>query len=276
MTKPDRYAVMGNPVAHSKSPRIHALFAEQTGEPIVYEAILVPVDGFAEAVAEFQRAGGKGLNVTLPFKQEAWALAEERSPRAERARAVNTLVLRPDGTRLGDNTDGAGLIRDLHNHGLRVAGRRILVLGAGGAARGVLGPLLGERPAAVLIANRTAEKAVVLARDFRDLGPIAGGGFDALAGRTYELVINATAASLEGEVPPVPDAALAEGGWVYDMMYADTPTAFVRWGAARGAGRSLDGLGMLVEQAAESFYLWRGVRPDTAPVLEALRGERTA
>lgn len=268
----DRYAVMGNPIAHSKSPAIHAMFAQQTGQDISYTAILVEQGKFPEALDEFQQGGGKGLNITVPFKQEAWQQAHERSARAERAGAVNTLVLRADGTRYGDNTDGIGMVRDLRqNHGATIAGRRVLVLGAGGAVRGVLGPLLAEQPARLVIANRTPDKAVELARLFADAGPVAGGGFDALAGQQFELVINGTAASLQGEVPPLPPTVLAAGGWCYDMMYGAEPTPFLRWALAHGAAKALDGLGMLVEQAAESFHLWRGVRPVTAPVIEALR-----
>lgn len=268
----DRYAVMGNPIAHSKSPAIHAMFARQTGQDIGYTAILVEPERFPEALDEFQQGGGKGLNITVPFKQEAWRQAHERSARAERAGAVNTLVFRPDGARYGDNTDGVGMVRDLRqNHGATIAGRRVLVLGAGGAVRGVLEPLLAEQPARLVIANRTPAKAVELAQLFADAGPVAGCGFDDLVGQQFDLIINGTAASLQGEVPPLPPAVLAEGGWCYDMMYGAEPTPFLRWAQQHGAAKTLDGLGMLVEQAAESFYLWRGVRPATAPVIEALR-----
>ncbi len=269
----DRYAVMGNPVAHSKSPLIHRLFAEQTGQDMRYEAIEVPRDGFAQAVEAFRAAGGKGLNVTVPFKQEAWRLATRRSGRAERAGAVNTLVLEEGGGLYGDNTDGVGLVRDLtHNQGVELRGRRILLVGAGGAARGVLEPLLAGAPAQLVIANRTASRAVDLARAFEDLGPVTGCGFPDLAGQSFDLVINATAAGLEGRVPDLPPGVVTADSLCYDMMYGSEPTAFVRWAQARGARRALDGLGMLVEQAAESFLLWRGVRPDTAPVIASLRG----
>jgi shikimate dehydrogenase len=271
----DHYAVMGNPIAHSKSPRIHTLFAEQTGQDLEYSAILVEPGHFVEAVAAFHARGGRGLNITVPFKQDAWTLASRRSERAERAGAVNTLVLEESGEHFGDNTDGAGLVRDLlHNHGSGIEGRRLLLVGAGGAARGVLEPLLDERPALLVIANRTPGKAVDLARRFCELGRVEGGGFDALEGQTFDLVINATAAGLSGTVPDLPASVVGAGTWCYDMMYADEPTAFVRWSTARGAARALDGLGMLVEQAAESFCLWRGVRPDTAPVIAALRAPR--
>ncbi|HXH03718.1 MAG TPA: shikimate dehydrogenase [Candidatus Competibacteraceae bacterium] len=272
---PDQYAVMGNPIAHSESPRIHSLFAAQTGQRLAYRAILVDTapGAFAAAVRAFRDEGGKGLNVTLPFKQDAWVLAEVLSARAERAGAVNTLHFRDDGVIYGDNTDGAGLVRDLAvNHGLRLEGSRILLAGAGGAARGVLAPLLAEKPAGVIVANRSADKASELALRFSDLGPVSGGGYAELAGRRFDLIINATAAGLSDEVPPLPEDVLAAGGVCYDMVYGSSPTAFVRWGQAHGARLALDGLGMLVEQAAESFLLWRGVRPDTAPVLAALRG----
>ena len=268
----DRYAVFGNPIAHSKSPRIHALFAAQTGQDLHYEAILAPLDGFAASLADFQAHGGRGANVTVPFKQEAWALADARSPRAQRAGAVNTLVLQADGTRFGDTTDGVGLVRDLcGNHGVSLTGRRVLLVGAGGAARGVLEPLLAERPRELLIANRTAATARTLAEMYADLGLVRGSGFDELAGRQFDVIINATAAGLQGETPALPDAVFAAGSCAYDMMYGDAPTAFIRWARQHGAGRAFDGLGMLVEQAAESFYLWRGVRPDTAAVIEQLR-----
>lgn len=270
--KTDRYAVLGNPVAHSKSPLIHAAFARQLGHKIEYSAIYVDIGGFMQAVGNFEAAGGKGVNVTLPFKQEAYALCDELSPRASLAQAVNTILFKGGGKRFGDNTDGAGLVRDIvQNHRGRIAARRVLLLGAGGAAHGVLGPLLEEKPARLFIANRTPDKALDLARAFQSLGPVAGGSYTDLAGQQFDLVINATSASLQGSVPPLPDTVLAPGAWCYDMMYAATPTAFVRWGNAHGAAKSVDGLGMLVEQAAESFFVWRGVRPDTAPVIEFLR-----
>ncbi len=274
--RPDRYAVMGHPIAHSKSPRIHALFAQQTGQNMEYTAIQVDPGGFAQAVANFEAAGGKGLNVTVPFKQEAWALVDRRSARAERARAVNTIAFGADG-RFGDNTDGVGLMRDLAgNLGFDPAGRRVLLMGAGGAARGVLGPLLERAPAALVIANRTPDRAVALARDFADLGPVTGGGYDGLEGQAFDLVINATAASLAGELPPLPAGLFAAGALAYDMMYGAAPTPFMQWAAAHGAARVCDGLGMLVEQAAESFFIWRGVRPETAPVIDTLRRELAA
>ncbi len=269
----DRYAVMGHPVAHSKSPFIHARFAEQTGQAMTYEAIDVAPGEFARAVAAFRDSGGRGLNVTLPFKEDAWRLVDVRSARAERAGAVNTIWFEDHGAH-GDVTDGAGLVHDLVvNHGAILEGRRILLLGAGGAARGVLGPLLDARPARLVVANRTADRARALARAFAADGPVHGGGLDALGAEgAFDLIINATSASLAGEMPPLPDTVLGPATWCYDMVYGDAPTVFMEWARGRGAALALDGLGMLVEQAAESFALWRGVRPQTAPVIAALRG----
>lgn len=261
----DRYAVFGNPIAHSKSPRIHAEFARQTGQSLTYEAIEAPLDGFAAAVSAFRAAGGRGCNVTVPFKEQAYALAALRTERAEAAGAVNTLKF-DNSAMLGDNTDGAGLVADLSgNLGLDLAGLRILLLGAGGAARGVVLPLMERKPAQLFIANRTADRA----RDLAGRFGCTGGGFDELAGRRYDLVVNATSASLAGDLPPLPADVFAPGALAYDMMYG-RETPFLAF--ARGHGvRTADGLGMLVEQAAEAFYLWRGVRPDTAPVLKLLR-----
>ena len=268
----DRYAVMGNPITHSKSPRIHSLFAQQTGQRLEYTAIHVDLGGFAQAVGNFEASGGKGLNITVPFKQEAFALVATRSARAERAGAVNTIKFEQHA-RYGDNTDGAGLLNDLTlNHQLDLGGRRILLMGAGGAARGVLAPLLEARPAQVVIVNRTPDKAVALAAAFADLGRLQGCGYHDLGGARFDLVINATAASLQGELPPLPERLLADGASCYDMMYGK-PTPFMQWAQSHGAQQVLDGLGMLVEQAAEAFYLWRGVRPQTAPVIATLRSE---
>jgi shikimate dehydrogenase len=267
----DRYAVIGNPIGHSKSPLIHAAFAEQTGQDIDYGRILG--EDFEQDVRRFMAEGGRGLNVTVPFKEQAWALADERSAAAELAGAVNTLIRLADGRLRGDNTDGTGLVRDLTvNHGLELSGKRILLLGAGGASRGVLRPLLEQRPAHLRIANRTAAKAQDLAALVADLGPVAGCGLNGLGDEAFDLIINGTAAGLGGQVPDISDTCLAAGGVTYDMMYATEATAFVRWGQAHGATLALDGLGMLVEQAAESFRLWRGVRPETAQVIERLRG----
>ncbi|MCW8829140.1 MAG: shikimate dehydrogenase [Gammaproteobacteria bacterium] len=272
MAKLEQYAVMGNPIAHSKSPQIHALFAAQTGQKLEYRAILVEIGQFNEAVREFQEQGGKGLNVTVPFKRDAWRLVDERSECAELAGAVNTIVLRPDGTLYGDNTDGVGMVRDIKdNQGVAIEGKKVLILGAGGAVRGVLGPVLNQKPAEVVIANRTPDRAQELADAFEEQGRVDGCGFDDLDGSRYDIVINGTSASLKGEVPPLPEGILARGAFCYDMMYGGEPTAFMRWAEEEGCEQVSDGLGMLVEQAAESFAIWRGVRPETAPVIRAVR-----
>ena len=271
-TKPtDRYAVMGNPIAHSKSPLIHTEFARQTGQSLLYTAELVDLGELPQAVAEFQARNGKGLNITVPFKQDAFALAHELSPRAQRAGAVNTLVLRGENNYFGDTTDGAGLLNDLLiNHQLNLTHKNILLLGAGGAVRGVIEPLLQQKPARLVIANRTAGKAVQLANDFSDLGTTHGCGFAELAGDKFDLIINGTSASLYAQLPPLPDKLLARSAVAYDMMYGIGETPFMVWGTAQGA-MCLDGLGMLVEQAAESFYIWRGVRPQTRSVIDLIR-----
>ena len=270
----DQYAVMGNPIAHSKSPRIHALFAKQTGQRLIYTAIQVNHGGFQQALGNFQASGGKGLNVTVPFKREAWERVSERSARALRAGAVNTIAMRADGLLFGDNTDGVGLIRDLRdNCGATITGQRVLILGAGGAVRGILGLLLEERPALLVVANRTADRATELALEFATLGPVSGCGFEALPGKQFDLLINGTSASLQGDLPPLPDDLMTPGAFCYDLMYSAQPTAFMRWAHQRGAANVLDGLGMLVEQAAEAFFVWRGVRPHTAPVIAQLRTE---
>jgi len=266
----DQYAVIGNPIEHSKSPLSHQQFARQTGEDIHYGRILGEV--FHEDVRYFFQNGGKGLNVTVPFKEQAFDLSDELSERAQTAGAVNTLIYRDDGSIRGDNTDGVGLVTDLGcNHLFNFAGSKILLLGAGGASKGVLRPLLEQNPQQLVIANRTAGKAIKLAAQVGELGPVEGMGLEALAGKRFDLIINATAAGLTGELPAIPDDCLEEGGWTYDMMYSNEPTAFVRWGQQHDAGKVLDGLGMLVEQAAESFYLWRGVRPETSQVIDSLR-----
>jgi len=262
----ERYAVIGNPVAHSRSPEIHGLFARQTGIALEYVRLLAPLDRFAGTVEAFRAAGGKGANVTVPFKEEAARLANELSPRAGAAGAANLLRFDPGGV-FADNTDGEGLVRDIRdNLGVPIAGRRVLLVGAGGAARGAIGPLLGERPACLTVVNRTAAKAQALAARFPGT---SAAGFDELAGQRFDLVINATSASLAGDRLPLEGLAL-EGALAYDMMYGPSAAAFLGWASARGA-RISDGLGMLVEQAAESFFLWLGVRPRTAPVLQALR-----
>jgi shikimate dehydrogenase len=268
----DQYAVMGNPVAHSKSPLIHAAFAKQTSQDLAYTAIRVEPGTFDAAVHSFFAAGGKGLNITVPFKEEAWSLAETLSDHARLAEAVNTLLIDPAGKLAGHNTDGPGLVRDITvNNGGQLAGKRILVLGAGGATRGILQPLLGEAPAGLVVANRTRSKAETLAQVFSAHGEISACGLDELQGESFDWVINATAASLQGELPSLPDGLLRVGAWCYDLMYSKEPTIFCRWAAKEGAARTIDGLGMLVEQAAEAFNLWRGIRPQTAALLKQLR-----
>jgi len=257
----DRYALVGNPVAHSKSPWIHSEFARATSQDLEYGLLESPLDGFAATVQRFRAAGGKGLNVTLPFKQEAFGLCRSLSERARRAQAVNTLVLE---TGFGDNTDGIGLVRDLQN--LNQPFGQVLLLGAGGAAQGVVGPLLDAGASRVVIANRTASKAKELAERFPGA---AGQGYEGLAGE-FDLVINATSAGLIDETPPLPPGLLRAGVLAYDMVYGrETPFLAA---AKRAGARTSDGLGMLVEQAAESFFIWRGVRPQTRPVLAKLRG----
>jgi len=276
MTLIDRYAVFGHPIKHSKSPRIHRLFAEQTGQALEYTAVEVPAEQFQTAVATFFSEGGKGLNCTVPLKELAWNYADHKTERAELSKAVNTLALQADGSLLGDNTDGIGLVTDLMtNHAIPLSGIRILILGAGGASRGIIGPILQQSPQNLVIANRTIEKAATLAAEFHDKGPVTGCGFDELANRKFDLILNATSASLSGQLPPLPAGLLAIGGNCYDLAYGNEPTAFVRWGLENHAAKSLDGLGMLVEQAAEAFFIWRGVRPQTRPVIELLNSERT-
>ena len=271
-TIPARYAVMGNPVAHSKSPVIHKQFAHQFGHDIEYTALWAELDGFAEVVEQFRAEGGKGLNVTVPFKSEAFKLAENLSDRARLAGAVNTLRFEPDGKIFGDNTDGAGLVHDLtKNLGVHLRGKKILVLGAGGAVRGVLAPLLKQNPAMLVIANRTVSKAQELAKAFAPFGKVEAVGYDELVGKRFDIVVNGTSASLRGEVPPLPVNLFAGNAVAYDMMYSDMPTPFMEWAMLHGAQTVSDGLGMLVEQAAESYLLWRGVRPETRSVIAALR-----
>jgi shikimate dehydrogenase len=271
---PDRYAVIGHPVSHSRSPFIHARFAAQTGQHLEYTTIDASPADFARTVREFFEQGGKGLNVTIPHKELAARLATELTPRAQRAGAVNTLAMRKDGTVLGDNTDGAGLARDLaNNHRVGIAGRRVLLLGAGGAARGIIAPLLGLKPSQLTIVNRTVARAEELVRQFSDMGHLEAIGYDALEGAPYDLVINATAASLAQQLPPLTPGIVNKDSICYDLAYARDETPFIRWALERGVARAIDGLGMLVEQAAESFHLWRGVRPDTASVLSELTAQ---
>lgn len=272
----DLYAVVGNPISHSKSPRIHSLFASETGEPMEYTAIQAPLDDFVGTVKQFFERGGKGLNVTVPFKEEAWKLADRRTERAENAGAANTLYLDDDDVLTADNTDGSGIVQDLvGNHGLTLEGARILVLGAGGAVRGVLGPILAEHPASITIANRTVAKADALVQLF---SPVAGEtrmnacGFEQPR-EPFDLIINGTSASLQGDLPPLSPGVIGEKTVVYDMMYSLQTTTFNQWALEQGAQTVHDGLGMLVEQAAESFRIWRGISPATRPVIEELRND---
>jgi shikimate dehydrogenase len=270
----DRYAVIGNPVAHSKSPQIHAEFARQTGQDMVYDRLLAPPDAFAATAQQFFSAGGRGLNITVPFKHDAWKMVSAHAGVALDAGAVNTIRLE-NGSLTGYNTDGIGLVTDLeHNLGCLIGGKRVLLMGAGGATRGVMRPLLEARPERLVIANRTPDKAAGLVSHFRKFADLAAGGMSAasypdLDGAQFDLVINATSAGLSGEMPPLPAGIFASGALAYDMVYGrDTPFLAL---ARKSGARTADGLGMLVEQAAESFFIWRGVRPQTAPVIKKLR-----
>jgi len=267
----DRYAVIGNPIAHSKSPALHAAFARQCGQDIRYEAILGPLDGFRASVEAFRQAGGRGMNVTVPFKVEALALADTLTERARLAQAVNTLRFDADGI-FGDNTDGIGLVHDIQQRlGFAIGGKRVLILGAGGAARGSVLPLAEAGPARLVIVNRTQAKAEALRAQFAGVAAVDVEPCDGLAGQRFDLVINATSAGLHGESLPLPAGIFAPGALAYDMVYGNTEMPFMLAARALGASRVSDGLGMLVGQAAESFFLWRGVRPDTAPVLQMLQ-----
>jgi shikimate dehydrogenase len=265
------YAVFGNPIAHSKSPIIHAAFAKQTGQDMDYRALLAPLDGFAKAITDFHAQGGVGANVTVPFKLDAFQLATQHSDRARAAAAVNTLKFETDGNIFGDNTDGVGLVRDItDNLRFALARKRILLLGAGGAASGVVLPLLQCNPGELVIANRTVDKAMGLADRFRAQGKLNACGFGEIKDR-FDAVINATAASLRGELPPLPAHLFTSEALAYDMMYGNQDSPFMVWARSQDAAVIADGLGMLVEQAAESFYIWRGIRPDTGAVISQLR-----
>ncbi|MDN5873201.1 MAG: shikimate dehydrogenase [Sinobacteraceae bacterium] len=262
--------MLGNPVDHSLSPRIHELFARQFGLPLDYRRIHVDVGGFNQAVDSFRAARGQGVNVTVPFKIQAFELSDERSDRARAAGAANTLSFRDDRVH-ADNTDGVGVCRDISdNLGFEILDRNVLILGAGGAVRGMLGPLIEARPAAITLVNRTVAKAGLLAELFERHGRIESGGYALLPGRSFDLVVNGTAASLRGELPPLPDKLFNDGALAYDMMYGPERTPFLRWAADHGAVALADGLGMLVEQAAESFFIWHQRRPDTAAVIQKL------
>lgn len=267
----DRYAVIGNPIEHSLSPFIHNEFAKQTQQSLSYEKILAPLDQLAETVQQFMQDGGKGVNVTLPFKEQAFALANKKSDLANQAGASNTLVFNK-GEIFADNTDGTGLVQDLtNNHHYCVRQKRVLILGAGGAARGILGPLLSLAPDKLIIANRTASKAEELATLFSDLGQVSGVGFDELNDEPFDLMINATSAGLTGNALQLSPQLLSEDSCCYDLMFGSQTTPFLDWAKANNAALCLDGLGMLVEQAAAAFYLWRGVYPDTKSVIAACK-----
>lgn len=273
--EPDEYAVMGNPVSHSQSPLIHSLFATQTTQRIHYSAIQVDPGGFSQAVGNFIANGGKGLNITVPFKQDAWALASDLSARAKLAGAVNTLKLTSKDEKdiFGDNTDGVGLVNDITaNLNTEISNKRILLVGAGGAARGVIAPILDLKPAELVIANRSVDKAEELSAIFKSYGAVTATGFEALTRQSqFDIVINATSASLNGELPPVPADIIRHSQLCYDMMYGAKPTVFMQWCLEQGAPQVSDGLGMLVEQAAESFFIWRNVKPETTPVINLVR-----
>lgn len=268
-----QYAVIGNPIAHSKSPLIHSLFAEQTAQDMSYSATQLEEDQLNAFVRVFFANGGGGLNVTLPYKEKAFDLASSCSPRAELAKAVNTLFLDNQNQICGDNTDGVGLVTDIKvNHGVQIQGRRVLIFGAGGAVRGALAALVDEHAAKITLVNRTLATAQQLQSEFEGLANIeAMPAKQAVESGCYDLLINGTSLSLSGELPAVDVALLAQDCFCYDMMYSDTETVFTSWAKKHGAKLSADGLGMLVEQAAESFAIWRGVRPDTAPVIERIR-----
>lgn len=277
-TEPARFAVIGSPIAHSKSPQIHRAFAEETKRTLTYEAIEVAPENLSTFVSAFFESGGVGMNVTLPHKEAVFALAEVCSARAQLARAANTLSLDSEGRLLADNTDGAGLLGDLKlNHGISLTGKRLLMLGAGGASRGVLAAVadlpVAERPQSVMVANRTVAKAEALAADFDGRLGVSASGYEAAAESSFDLIINGTSASLGGELPPLSPTLIAPDCCCYDMMYASQATAFQRWAQEHGARFALDGLGMLVGQAAESFFQWHGERPAVAPVINTLRSQ---
>jgi len=266
----DKYAVIGNPIAHSKSPLIHQAFAKQLGQTLSYTTELIPLDGLEEGLTELQAKGFKGINVTVPFKEQVWQCLSDKSEHAALAGAVNTVTFHNDGTRSGDNTDGIGLCQDLsQNHNIELSNKHILLLGAGGAARGVIQPILNHNPAKLVIANRTVGKAHDLVNLFAN-SALSASGFEAIY-EPFDLIINATSASLQGQTPPIPASTVTSQTACYDMMYSDNDTAFIQWAKKHHAAKTIDGLGMLVEQAAESFRLWRGVKPQTQAVIKLLR-----
>ncbi len=271
----DQYAVFGNPINHSKSPQIHKQFAHQTGQSLNYSAQQVPTEQFDYAVDHFFQQGGAGLNCTVPLKELAWKKADVLTESARLAQAVNTLIKLENGEIKGDNTDGKGLVKDItENHQLSLSNKQILILGAGGATRGIMASIMLLSPETLYVANRAVSKALQIAEQFSELSQIQVVSYEQLSGLHFDLILNATSASLTGQLPPLPDGLLAAGGSCYDLAYANEDTAFVRWGKQQQAHKSLDGLGMLVEQAAAAFFLWRGVFPETAPVIQRLNSER--
>lgn len=274
----DKYAVVGYPIGHSKSPLIHRLFAEQTGQDLTYEAILIDNEetSFAYAMADLKQRGYKGINITVPFKLDAFEYSDELSSRAQSAHAVNTFLFNQDGTTTGDNTDGVGLVNDIEINGKRpFKDQKVLILGAGGAVQGIMEPLLEKQPAKIHIANRTAKRAEVLGQRFTTDIPISASGWEDIpADNGYDIIINGTSASLDNKLPPISDTVIKKNSLVYDMMYGSKPTIFMDWAKEHQPDCTvMDGLGMLVGQAAEAFSLWRGVRPDTQPVINQVRKE---
>ena len=279
MTQKDRYAVFGNPIHHSKSPQLQMQFAEQTGESIQYSAQLVDKDGFTQAATEFFEQGGKGLNITVPFKEDAFNFADKLTPRASLAGAVNTLLVDADNTIVGDNTDGAGIVDDMRNNlDWVLANKRILIVGAGGAVRGIIEPLIQQKPASITIANRTVSKAQTLCEVFSPhFNAITACSFDTLKQEAaFDIIINGTSASLSGELPPLAKTIITKNSCCYDMMYSAEKTIFIEWANNNGSVKTADGLGMLVCQGAESFTQWRGKKPATKPVISYLRELLTA
>lgn len=271
-TQADQYVVFGNPISHSRSPFIHQYFAQQTEQHLQYSTIEAPIDDFAGSTAQFFAQGGKGANVTVPFKEQAFAICQQVSERAQKAGAVNTLIKTANGEIHGDNTDGQGLVADLLNNAVILENANILLVGAGGASRGVILPLLAQKPRQLVIANRTLAKAELLAAEF-DQPNFVASTFEGLNDQQFDVVVNATSASLTGKLPDIPSACLTANTLCYDMVYGSETTAFNAWAEKQGVVKTIDGLGMLVEQAAESFRLWRGVMPQTDVVLEQLRGQ---
>lgn len=265
-----KYAVLGNPIAHSKSPQIHQAFAQQFDIELSYERILVPAGELNNTLQNFQANGGSGVNITLPLKEEAWQLVTERTPRAQKAGAVNTIMFKENNFWFGDNTDGVGLLADLIAHHAAIENRQILIVGAGGATRSIIEPLLSQKPHSLLIANRTVERAERLVKNFTEANNIAACGLEQLTGQTFDVIINATAAGIKGEVLSLP-VNLRQDAVCYDLVYGDAAKPFLNWAKQQGAAQCLDGLGMLIEQAAEAFYLWHGKRPETKTVRELLR-----